>query len=143
PESFGGKERLPSSFFAAVGAAPLPPEPRAPGSSLERLVATLLKDGGQAREAWQVERRREGDDPPDAYDGVHGVPLPLAGPYSATQLVAFGQCSFRWFLQYGLRLEVPDEAEEEVRPATVGSVFHKALALAVDRARRQAPVCGD
>ncbi|HZW27838.1 MAG TPA: PD-(D/E)XK nuclease family protein [Trueperaceae bacterium] len=154
PETFGGKERLPSSFFAAVGADdPVPAGPRAPASALERLIATLPAVAGRAldapltaaraRDAWSVEMRREGGDPPDAFDGVHGVPLPAAGPCSATQLTTFGQCSFRWFLQYDLSLRELVEAEEDVSPVTIGWVYHQALALATLRAKEEAPVCGE
>ena len=164
PASFGGKERLPSPFFAAVGAPePAAPGPRRPASALEGLIASLpaavgrdgssapaspasvggRPHGGRAALAWVVERRREGGFPPDAFDGVHGVPLPLAGPYSATQLTTFGQCSFRWFVQYGMRLAELQEAEEEVTPVTAGSVYHETLALAVRRASREVPACGE
>lgn len=144
PESSGGKERLPSPFFAAVGVGePEPAEPRTPASRLEGLIATLEKADGRARYAWSVERRREGGEPPDAHDGVHGVPLPVAGSYSATQLIAFGQCSFRWFVQYGLRLHELEEAEEDVSPLTIGSIFHATLMLAVMRAKEEAPACGE
>jgi len=143
PETFGGKERLPSSFFAALGREPEPAGPRPPASRLESLLASLPVAGGRARDAWEVERRREGSLAPDAYDGVHGVPLPLTGPYSASQLLVFGQCSFRWFLQYGLRLRLPDEAEVEVSALTTGSVLHGTLERAVKRAMDEVRECGD
>src|SRR5690606_29760892 len=51
-----------------------------------------------------------------------------------TQLTSFGQCAFKWFGQYGLRLTELTEAEEDVSPLTAGSVFHDTLAKAVGAA---------
>ncbi len=140
PDSFGGTERLPSPLFAALGVPePSRPGPRRPASPLEELIATLPTRAGPARSAWEVERRREGADAPDAHDGVVGLPLPVAGPFSATQLTSFGQCSFKWFAGHGLGLREPLEAEDDVSPATVGTIYHETLKLAVERARSEAP----
>ncbi len=139
PSVAGGSGRLPSPYLAAVGAAELPSVgPRLPASDLEVLIVRLPGATGPAARAWNVERRRESAQQPDAHDGITGEPLPAGGPFSATQLTTFGQCSFRWFGQHGLRLSEVTEAEEEVTPLTAGSVFHDTLKIAVDAAMKRA-----
>lgn len=135
PRIAGGSEQLPSPYLAALG-VPVPDGVgvRAAASDLEALIASLPGSAGPAARAWQVERRREGAEAPDAYDGMTGVSVPARGPISATQLTSFGQCAFKWFGQYGLRLAELTEAEEEVSPLTAGSIFHDTLARAVQAA---------
>src|SRR5690606_29051629 len=65
------------------------------------------------------------------------VPFDVASrQFSASQLASLGQCSFRWFAQRGLHLEEPEEAEEDVSPARLGSIYHKTLELVTKHASR-------
>ena len=135
PRVAGGSEQLPSPYFAALGVpAPEGVGVRAAASDLEALIARLPETDGPAAHSWRVELRRESAQAPDAHDGVTGVSVPAHGPFSATQLTSFGQCAFKWFGQYGLRLTELTEAEEDVSPLTAGSVFHDTLAKAVGAA---------
>ncbi len=132
PKVVAGSERLPSPYFGALGlGAPEAAAPRAPASELESLIVDLPERVGQATDSWRVERRRESAEPPDAHDGISGVPVPAGGPFSATQLTSFGQCAFKWFGKYGLRLGELTEAEDDVSPLTAGSIFHDTLAKAL------------
>lgn len=143
PETLAGTERLASPFLPALGAGRPPSAgPREPVGPLEGLIAALPRSDAPARAAWEVELRREGAAPPDAHDGVVGLPVRADGPFSASQLTSFGQCAFKWFAQYGLRLAEPAEAEVDVSPPTAGSIFHHALRLAVDRARGEVDAAG-
>jgi len=138
PRMAGSSERLPSPYLAAAGVTEdLRVGPRPPASALEELIVRLPGATGAAARAWGVERRRESAQQPDAHDGITGEPVHVSGPFSATQLTTFGQCSFRWFGQHGLRLSEVTEAEEEVTPLTAGSVFHDTLKTAVERVMRR------
>jgi RecB family exonuclease len=81
-----------------------------------------------ARHAWAVERRREGPEPWDDYDGVIGLPVdPSERVFSASQLTQLGQCPFRWFSEYLLHLTEPDEADDVLTPLYQGRLSHRAL----------------
>lgn len=131
PELLENREQLPSPFFAVLGdEAPREPEARPAASDLERLLVSLRQNAGPARHAWEVETRRESDAPPDRFDGMIAVPVDVkAHSFSASQLATLGQCAFRWFAQRQLRLAEPEEAEEDVSPMLLGSIYHKTLEL--------------
>lgn len=148
PELLEGREQLESPYFASLGLAIEPVPARATASTLERRALTLqgAEDDHPAARAWRVELARESAAPPDAFDGVIGAmaegatSLPFERrTYSATQLLTLGQCPFRWFSQRLLKLREPGEKEDEAGPATIGSLFHKALQLAVQAAQADAP----
>lgn len=160
PESGERDGQLPSPYFAALGLVPAAPngadapEPRVPGgvgtkpaASTEELRRYLLTAGDRsslandpvlagARHALAIESRRESAEPPDEYDGVIGESYPSdAITFSATALLALGQCTFKWFAQYALRLYEPEEAEEELSPLARGNLYHQALDEAFKAAR--------
>ena len=158
PELVGGGERVASPLFAALGLEPAAAGVKPPASLSEARAVWLRSgkgDGGSApvdrsvvdapeddpvllhaREAWRIERRRESGEPWDAYDGIVGVPLdPARWTFSASQITALGQCAFKWFAQRRLGLGELEEAEEEVSPLVRGSIYHRALEIALSRAR--------
>ncbi len=158
PELVGGGERVASPFFAALGLEPVAAGDKPPASLPEARALWLRSgkgDGGtapvdrsavdapeddpvllHAREAWRIERRRESGEPWDAHDGIVGVPLdPARWTFSASQITALGQCAFKWFAQRRLGLGELEEAEEEVSPLVRGSIYHRALEIALSRAR--------
>ena len=158
PELVGGSERVASPLFAALGLEPAAAGFKPPASLPEARAVWLRsgrEDGGpapvdrsvvdapeddpvlrHAREAWRIERRRESGEPWDEYDGMVGVPLdPARWTFSASQLTALGQCAFKWFAQRRLRLGELEEAEEEVSPLVRGSIYHRALEIALSLAR--------
>ncbi|HZJ08875.1 MAG TPA: PD-(D/E)XK nuclease family protein, partial [Trueperaceae bacterium] len=139
PTLLDNREQLASPFFAAFGVlAPSAPGPRPAASEAERLILTLREENGPAKHAWQVEARRESDAPPDVFDGIIGMPVDVGSQrYSASQLATLGQCAFRWFAQRRLRLAEPEEAEEDVSPSLLGSLYHKTLELVTRRALRE------
>lgn len=146
PEQTGRDARLPSTLFAdlAVASAALPPRP--PASPAERVARDLAAPRGpaapddavlaQARHAWAVELARERDPERDAYDGVVGRSLdPAARRWSASQLTSLGQCRFRWLATSAWGVRAPTEGETEVSPLLRGSLYHHALAVALEGAR--------
>ncbi len=54
--------------------------------------------------------------------------------FSASQLIALGQCGFRWWARYELGLREPDEAIDEVEPQVRGLLLHRTLELAAHAA---------
>jgi RecB family exonuclease len=135
PARAGGTAVLPSPYLARLGATPSAAPPRPPASPEERRRERLQSGGDDsdpvlaaARHAWRVEARREGAEPPDAFDGVTGRPRDAsAWTFSATSLVDIGQCPFRFFGRYLLGLREPDEADEVVPPRLRGVLWHAAL----------------
>src|SRR5690606_38387366 len=55
--------------------------------------------------------------------------------FSATSLLALGQCTFKWFAQYALGLYQPQEADDELSPLVRGNLYHQTLELAFHAAR--------
>ena len=52
---------------------------------------------GRARVSWEVERRREGTEPFDHYDGVLNVPVNHGERrFSVSELGDLARCGFRW-----------------------------------------------
>jgi RecB family exonuclease len=135
PKLAGTQESLPSPYLAALRLEPTP-NPLTTACSPEEVRRLGLRgDVGtvdpvlvSARLAWGVERRREGTGPPDEHDGMVGLPLdPFARTFSASQLTQLGQCPFRWFAGYVLRLAEPEEADDLLSGSLRGRLFHSAL----------------
>lgn len=148
PRLLGDRAALPSAYFKGLG---LKPEEAGVGAIASLNEARRVWISREAvsvedptlplvRHALEVEITREGDGQADDYDGVVGAPLdPDERIFSASQLVTLGQCGFKWFAHYVLGLAEPDEFEEELSPAARGDLYHKALELAVGRARGAEP----
>ncbi len=58
--------------------------------------------------------------------------------WSPTQLESYAKCPWAYFSSRLLRLEKLEDPEEEMDPATRGSVLHAALRRFYDRARERA-----
>jgi RecB family exonuclease len=152
PESGERDGQLPSPYFAALNLNPTLDahasrvNGRKQAASLQELRRYLVASGdgrslggdvvlAAARHALAVESRRESAEPPDEYDGIIGEPYPTSSqPFSATSLSALGQCAFKWFAEYCLRLEEPQEAEEELSPLVRGNLYHETLRFAFEAA---------
>ena len=142
PEQIGRDARLPGLLFAALGAMPAPVALDRPAGPAERRARDLARFDAvdadadpvlrHARHAWRVELTRERASERDAFDGVVGRPLDAsARRWSATQLTTFGQCRWRWLAQSAWGVREPREGEVEVSPLLRGSLYHHALALAL------------
>lgn len=95
------------------------------------LVTDIIKN-------WQVEQRRESGASPDEYDGVIGVGVDYQNRiFSASELVALGQCPFKWFATYLLRLKEPSEAEAEITGSLRGRLYHRCLELLLTDIKNQ------
>jgi RecB family exonuclease len=145
PRIIGKDEALQSSFFQRLGIEKVPAATAAniAASCEEYRSATLRQDTvtngdgviERARHSYKVELSRETAPLYDEYDGVIGVPMaPTDTRWSASQLVAIGQCSFGWFSKYVLRLKPQEELADGLEASTLGSLYHKALEIAVGRA---------
>lgn len=140
-EQAGGEALLPSPYLADLR-VPLAPPREVPACSPEELrPARLRGEHGDdpvlpfAAHAHRVEWGREATPAFDHFDGVPGVSVdPAARLFSASQLVTIGQCPFKWFAQRLLRLAEPEEVEGELSPGLRGTLFHRALELAVEGA---------
>jgi len=139
PQMIGKEATLPSPYLSRLRLEVVQPPPL-PVASLEEarqiyLRREILPDDDvlpQAVHAWNVEKRREGADPYDEYDGVIGLPLdPDRRVFSASQLTALGQCPFKWFANKVLKLAELEEAEEELSSGLRGSLYHRSLELAL------------
>jgi RecB family exonuclease len=83
---------------------------------------------GRARASWEVERRREGSDPFDHYDGVLDIPVDFEKRrFSVSELGDLARCGFRWWSRSVLGLREPEEGEP---PALIGSLYHRTLEIA-------------
>jgi len=141
PKFVGETELLASSYFKRLGIEPRPSTEQFVSSVPEYRQAYLRHSSrnhdailNAARHQHAIESRRESTEPPDEYDGVVGVPV--SKPYwSASSLSRIGSCPFKWFANDVLRLNEPEEADAELRGDMRGRLYHKALELAVKRAR--------
>ena len=151
PKVVDGHEMVASSFFARLGVDKVPPAPtqRTVSSDEEYRAACLREsvDAGvdtvltSARRQYAVERRRESNAPYDEYDGVTGIAVDKAKRgWSASQLTVIGQCPFRWFAERILGLKPLDEMDFGLDPSVRGRLYHKALEIAVGRAKDEADV---
>ena len=79
-----------------------------------------------------VERRREGAEAADAFDGVVGVPIDTPErEFSVTELLALAQCPFKWLVRHAMAIAPVREQDHQLSYAARGNLFHKALELAV------------
>src|SRR5690606_13378983 len=53
-----------------------------------------------------------------------------------TSLLALGQCAFKWYAQYALRLYEPEEADDQLSPLVRGNLYHQTLEIAFQAADR-------
>lgn len=133
---------IPSPYLTQLGinAIEAPPLPVASLEEARRIY--LRRDSSfldnfddvlpHAFHAWQVEKRREGAEAYDEYDGVIGLPLdPGTRVFSASQLTALGQCAFKWFANKVLKLQELEEAELELSALLRGNLYHRSLELAL------------
>ncbi len=140
PERQERETLLPSAYLAQLGLEPTAAakQPLASWqevrrSQLQVSAATLDAVGDRARHAWQVEQRRESAAPPDEYDGLSGQPLdPAARWFSASQLLTFGQCPFKWFAGRVLHLQAPEEAAADLETSQRGQLYHRCLERALE-----------
>jgi ATP-dependent helicase/DNAse subunit B len=147
PQQAFGQSMLASEVFARLGIEPalVPKQPASRGEARAILLQTADPSDDvvddvltRAQHAFTVETQRESAAPHDAYDGVTGVPIDInKRTLSASQLVAFGQCPYRWFAQRVLRLKEPAEPDAELTPTLRGSLYHKVLEIAL------APLVGE
>lgn len=142
PQYIQGKPALPSALFQAL--KPQADPTAGVAASPEEWRQGALRDETQAdddvlsgaRQAWEVERRRESTAPFDEYDGVTGLPVTFERwSYSASQLTTLGQCPFRWWATYALGLRELDEAQDDLGVDIRGSLYHGTLEIAAKRAQ--------
>lgn len=141
PQQAFGQSMLPSEVFARLGIEPAPVLKQPASRQEARAIFLQTADPSddiadevlrRAQHAFIVETQRESAAPHDAYDGVTGVAVDISErTLSASQLVAFGQCPYRWFAQRVLRLKEPEEPDAELTPTLRGSLYHKVLELAL------------
>jgi ATP-dependent helicase/DNAse subunit B len=138
PQQAFGQSALASEVFARLGIEPraVPKEPASAQEARAILLQTAAASEDEvlrhAQQAFRVESHRESAAAYDRYDGVTGVPVDInTRTLSASQLVAFGQCPYRWFAQRVLRLKEPDEPDAELTPTLRGSLYHKVLEIAL------------
>ena len=147
PQMINGAGTLPSSYLAKLGLSFVSPPPL-PISSIEEarriylrqdiIQNNLLKDNvlPHAVNAWKIEKRREGAEAYDEYDGVIDLPLDYSTRvFSASQLTALGQCAFKWFANKILRIQELEEAEEELSALLKGTLYHRSLELALSNVK--------
>lgn len=149
PKLMGSEASLPSPYLARLGLEPVPPA-ATPVASLEEARRIYLRRDGLPNDSvwpyavhtWVVEKRREGPELPDEYDGVIGLPLdPATRVFSASQLTALGQCPFKWFADKMLRLAELEEAESDLSPLLKGNLYHRSLELALFKVLGAADLC--
>lgn len=145
PQILGKDASLPSPFLAQLNLEPTIARSEIAASWEEARQAYLVRERNgwssgdrilpRTLAAWNVERRRESSAPYDEYDGAISIPLDPSQPvFSASQLTALGQCGFKWFAGYLLKLDELEEAETEFAGSLRGRVYHKTLELALKQA---------
>jgi ATP-dependent helicase/DNAse subunit B len=161
PERVGKEEMLPSPYLlqldctiqrpdsAAIASleearkeyiARLSIEGNTPQSKTVKTMAKSLADPlfDRVVRAWIVEQQREQSPTFDHYDGSIGIPLDKTHyTFSASQLTQLGQCGFKWFANYLLKLAELDEMENELTGRLQGRLYHKTLEIAVKTALEQ------
>ena len=106
-------------------------------SSLDRLPELARHDRvlPHARRCQRIELDREIAPTYSAYDGLTDFPTDLAHHrFSASQLSMLGQCGFKWFARYGLRVNNPQDKETELSGRLKGQLYHHTLELALQGA---------
>lgn len=159
PEMIDGKGSLPSPYLARLG-LPFVSLPELPVASIEEarkiyLRQDIIKNNSEnnlqnnyqdnlltdnvlphAINAWSIEKRREGAEAYDEYDGVINLPLDFSQRvFSASQLTALGQCAFKWFVSKLLKIQELEEAEEELTALLKGNLYHRSLELALSNVK--------
>ena len=141
PRLLAGKAQLPSPLYGWLGLVS-PETPEVPVASVEMARRVMILHGhergdtvlGQAIASLTIEKRREGPGSlaePDPYDGFTGVAVDWRSRrFSSSQLVALGQCGFKWWMRHVLKAQESNEPEDGVRPHVVGQLYHKTLELA-------------
>jgi PD-(D/E)XK nuclease superfamily len=139
PQMMGDTGTLPSPYLTQLGLEPVFP-PSLPIASIEEARQIYLRRDNlfeddvmsHAVNAWVVEKRREGAEVYDEYDGVINLPLdPSTRVFSASQLTTLGQCAFKWFAHKVLKIAELEEAEEELSALLRGNLYHRSLELAL------------
>lgn len=135
PARRGKHTQLPSPYFQALSLTPQPAGDATPISAQEQLSAAIK--GGQRATVLQQQvcraleaagQRRRGDS--GVYQGSTGQPLALEDHvFSATQLTRLGQCPYRWYAQYVLKVEEPEASDAELLPHERGQLYHRVLEL--------------
>jgi ATP-dependent helicase/DNAse subunit B len=156
PQRLGKEEMLPSPYLAKSNLKPQVPEAIAVASREEARKANLagiralgtpvILDADdrvfdRVVRAWTVEQRRESATPYDEYDGVVEIGIdPAQHVFSASQLTQLGQCGFKWFAGYLLKLAELTEADTEFNGKLRGRLYHKTLELVVQKAQGKSDV---
>jgi hypothetical protein len=99
-------------------------------SSLDRLPEIAHRDRAliHARRCQRVELDRETSPNYSPYDGLTDLPTDIAQHiFSASQLSMLGQCGFKWFSRYRLRVNRPQEKETELSGRLKGQLYHQTL----------------
>lgn len=146
PRLIESEEKLSSPYFDQLGIEPeLFISSSQTASSPEEARRLLLKHGEiacddlvlmHARFSFAVEQKRDLPGRYDEYDGVVGIPLdPEAHRWSVSQLSNIGRCPFSWFAKKVLNLQTEGEFESSLTPAVRGMLYHKALELALEKAK--------
>ncbi len=139
PQTLVKEGTLPSPYLSRLGLQAVPP-PAVPVASLEEARKVYLRRDSlvedevlpRAIHAWNVEKRREGAEAQDEYDGVIGLPLDIDKlVFSATQLKTLGQCPFKWFAEKVLKLAELEEAEDDLTALSQGNLYHRSLEIAL------------
>ena len=145
-EMISGAGTLLSSYLTKLGLSFVSPPPL-PISSIEEARRIYLRQDNlrnilldnvlpHAVDAWVIEKRREGAEAYDEYDGVINLPLDHSTRvFSASQLTALGQCAFKWFANKVLRIQELEEAEEELSALLKGNLYHRSLELALSKVK--------
>ncbi|MGB3237521.1 MAG: PD-(D/E)XK nuclease family protein [Geitlerinemataceae cyanobacterium] len=151
PQQLEKEEMLPSPYLAKLDLKPQVPETIAVASREEARTVNLAGIIAQAIHpivasddrvfervvgAWTVEQRRESAAPHDEYDGAVEIGIdPAQHVFSASQLTQLGQCGFKWFAGYLLKLAELTEAQTEFSGKLRGRLYHKTLELVAQKAQ--------
>ena len=142
PKFAASREQIASAYFKRLGLATRPATAENICSLAEyrrAYVADPARQNGDevfsaAARQLDIERHRESSEPADEYDGVIGIRVKRSS-WSASSLIRFGSCRFKWFASDLLRLREPAEAETDLPANARGTLLHKTLELAVGRSR--------
>lgn len=145
PRTIGKNLTLPSAYLEQFAIPPAPSEittttPIASletarrllwlRSPLEHLPTIAHRDRvlRHARRCQRVELDREISPHYSPYDGLTDLPTDIAQHvFSASQLSMLGQCGFKWFARYGLRINRPQDKETELSGRLKGQLYHQTL----------------
>lgn len=147
PRLKGKDALLPSPYLLRLGLTPSD-VPTLPLASLEEARRLYLRQNKEelvdsvlerAYHSWTVEQRRESASSHDEYDGVVSFSIDFqTREFSASQLTQLGQCPFKWFSGYVLRLKKLPEAELDLNSSLRGQLYHRCLELALSEIKTPA-----